>query len=576
MPATILRPHFLTLKNRLFPKAGGTQHLKRDILLVFVASLVMLCIFTALTLIFSSLKHDPLFRALIPGKIVELLSYAFFFLLVISNTIATIGSIYTADSMNLLLSTPVTRPRLYFAKVLEILLETNFMLFIFVIPTALAYRFSLHVSREFFVLGALLLVPYMLIPVGLGITIGTLFVNVLSHIWKRGAFFLLCLFIVSVWAISRFFYLLGEIRIQKGGVNAIVQFIGLFDNPNPYWLPSAWIANTLNSRLVSGGGDYRTEAVLLIISAIGSLALGYIVFDLLLLRARNSVGSHGQIGGKNAASPLRDIFRTLLEKIYFSLPLKQPTRAMILKDLSSLVRDHAQSLQLLLYLGIASIYVLLLRFLGDALNMSPLILKLWVAFLGGMNVLFAGFVMTAMMTRLVYPSVSLEGRAFWLLQITPIRIEDVIRAKFWCWFPITTFIAVSLLLCGGLAIDLPLPGLLYTALIGLTFSFGTTGLAVGIGALFASFDWESPSQISAGLGTLMLLLLGAALSLILTLPASVLIFLSSVPELAARVGPVFSITAQVACVFVLVFTNLTAARYSWQQGAKSLLAKKVS
>ncbi len=572
MPSTVLRPYFLSWKNRVFAATNNYHNLKRDLLMLGVGVLTMACIFAAFYMVLRSI-HTPLFEALVPTKIIELLFYSFFLLLLVSNTIAHIGNIFTAENMNLLLYTPLSSFRLYLAKSLEALFETGIMYCVFSAPAALAYYMAVPVKPGFVLAGFLVSIPILVIPVGISMVFATAFVAISTYIWHRGQILILVLLSAVGWGFFSLVSQLSGIKYQKAE-GAIAQMIGLFGNPSPIWLPSRWAADLVSSYLNDIPGYPGPNLTLLYATASAALALGYLVFDLFLLSVRSRAG----IFNKVRKSPMQskgyaDLMRMLIERLYNLLPIDSQTRAIIIKDLSTLVRDRAQSLQLLLFFGIGAAYVVIFRLTSVALDIGSVALQVWEAFLMTVNIMFAGFILTVVMTRLVYPSVSLEGKAFWLLRITPIEVRRLITAKFICWLPVTSTICLSLLLSGVIAINATFLVGLNVLLTGLSLSVGFTGLAIGLGSIFASFEWESPNQLSAGLGTLMLLLLSLLLVTILSLPSAALMFLIIVEPIRARVGPVLTPTLMFLSLYLVMIINILVARWAISKGTASLIEK---
>ena len=55
------------------------------------------------------------------------------------------------------------------------------------------------------------------------------------------------------------------------------------------------------------------------------------------------------------------------------------------------------------------------------------------------NLAMAGFVLATVAVRFVFPAVSAEGAAFWIVRTSPISLRDFLWSKFWtglgcrCW-----------------------------------------------------------------------------------------------------------------------------------------------
>lgn len=569
MPATILRPYFLTAKNRLLHSNRRNRQWQRDALLVVIALMTMGCIFLGFVMVLQSMGNAPFFRAIVPTKIIELLYYAFFLLLIASNTVAYIGNTYTAENVSLLLTCPVSPLRLYTAKFFETLAETGFMFVIFTLPAGLAYCYSFGLSSKFVFAGFALGLPFLMIPVGIGVILATGFVTFAAHLWRRGLLLIGLLIGLVVLGFVKLITLLSDPRLEHNGTNAIVQVLGFFDNPNPHWLPSRWVADLLSSFVGEPAELPLIKVGLLFSSAIASFCLGFLIFDLFHLTVRSKAGVHSRLA--NHQGSFSDLPRQLIVRFVGLFPFEQQRQAVVVKDLSSLIRDRAQALQLLMFLGIAAVYIVVFRYTSVALNLAQTATEVWKAFLMTINVLFAGFIMTAVMTRLVYPSVSLEGKAFWIMLIAPIRLKSLIEAKFWCWLPVTSIICMTLFLAGGFAIGVSLPLIGVTTIIAIALSIGCNGLAVGLGSTFATFEWESPNQISVGLGTLMLLLSSLLLVTITSLPAAVVIFLTMVVELRGIVGPTLSVSLIILCLLFILVLNIKVAQRFIRRGTAALI-----
>lgn len=534
-----------------------------------MAFLTMLCIYAGAAMVLTSLEDNSLFQTIIPAKIIELIFYVFFILLLFSTTVATIGNTYSSPRMLMFFALPLPPTKIYFAKLMETFAETSFMYFIFSFPLAMAYIHYLKVSYSFLVIGFLVSIPFLLIPAGLSMVFATLFVRCTTLFWKRGLTFFSMFTGLALWMLIHLYHLLTTVRLEHGGTNAIVQMIGLFDNPSPRWLPSRWAADVLCSYLGNPLSSPSIYALLLFSTAAGAVASGFLIFDLFSLSVRSSSLSHEHreiTAGVNPSDPVRAI----IDFVFRHIRMDRAQRALIVKDLTSLLRDRAQSFQLLLFLGISVLYILVFNFMTAALNLAPVALQAWYSMLRTMNVIFAGIILTTIMTRLVYPAISLEGKAFWILTTAPIRLETLLRAKFWCWLPITLFIGLILLLSGTTAIGMDFAPLLLTTVIGISLSIGFCGLAVGIGSIFASFDWESPNQLSSGLGTLVLLLSSLALLAIIIIPSGVALSLATIPTLRSAVGPIRSYFIMSGSMFFIMIVCIGAAYYACRNGVTAL------
>lgn len=575
MPATILRPYFLMARNRYRFRHREELGYSKELLMGLVVLIIMGCIFAAVYMGLHALGKQPIFLVLLPPKLIELSLYYFFILLIVSNTVAATGNIYTSERMSLLLPCPIPMSRLFFAKFLETMIETGIMFYVFTFPAVLAFAIRLDTSPFFLPAYFFLSIPFLAIPVAIGIILATLMSRTITLIWRRGAVFVVALIATFIYGVHALSDRLEAVRTSQSGARTLATIAGLYENPNPSYLPSRWISDVLCAFLGSPVSDPAAKLILLFVSAIGLISICYLVFDFLMLRVRSLAGMSQRFDRRSAARfGDTDLVRKLLETIARAIPFDQQTRAIVLKDLTSLVRDRAQALQLLLYLGIAALYVTVFNFMALGLQLDLIAGQVWRAVLATLNILFSGFIFTTLLTRLVYPSVSLEGRAFWILQVTPIEIPQLLKAKLFCWLPLTTLLLISLLVAGTLAIGAQGNYIAYTAVFGFFLSIGCTGLAIGLGARFATFDWESPNQLTVSLGTLVLLLTGVGLLFLMIIPAGIITFFLVIPKLQEIVGFTKAFLLMSTLLFLAIYTNILVAHYACKSGALRLTQRR--
>ena len=171
-------------------------------------------------------------------------------------------------------------------------------------------------------------------------------------------------------------------------------------------------------------------------------------------------------------------------------------------------RDTTQWSQLILLVVLVVVYVLNIRLLplhGDGITFF---LANIVPFL---NLVLAGFVLASIAARFIFPSVSLEGRTWWLLKASPLLMRDMLWAKFW--------VGTLPLLVLALAIVFTTDVLLQVSEFMTAVSVGTitlltfaiSGLAIGAGTLFPQFQTENAAQIPTSFGGLIFMMTSVSL-----------------------------------------------------------------
>jgi ABC-2 type transport system permease protein len=263
-------------------------------------------------------------------------------------------------------------------------------------------------------------------------------------------------------------------------------------------------------------------------------------------------------GGFSKAQEARKARFTRLTAVEWAigrLPLGPATRCLLVKDLKVFLRDTAQWSQLLLLLALVLVYLYNFRVLdlGKLPYMSDVVKNAY-AFV---NLAMAAFVLSAIAVRFVFPAVSIEGPAFWLVRTAPVTMRAFLWSKFW------TGLVPVLLLAEGLTIlaneflgVAPFLKVLDAAAV-FFMTFALVGLAAGMGARHPRFSFENVTQVSGSYGGVAFMILAVLFILVeialLAWPASVYLwhqFREVVLPLRYQVLMAASFAAALALAFV--------------------------
>ncbi|OGS39249.1 MAG: hypothetical protein A2506_06735 [Elusimicrobia bacterium RIFOXYD12_FULL_66_9] len=182
---------------------------------------------------------------------------------------------------------------------------------------------------------------------------------------------------------------------------------------------------------------------------------------------------------------------TLRRRVHAFAPLLGP--ALLWKEWVIFRRDVKHWSQMMLIVGLVFVYL----FSIQRLPLDSADLRSLVSFL---NVGTAGFVIAALGLRFTFPSVSLEGRSWWVLRSAPLDVGRVMRQKF--AFSAVPMLTVALVL--GMMTNHILGADRFTAWLSLgallTVALGVCAMGVGFGSLFPRFSVENIHQIESSLG----------------------------------------------------------------------------
>lgn len=186
-------------------------------------------------------------------------------------------------------------------------------------------------------------------------------------------------------------------------------------------------------------------------------------------------------------------------------PFSAQTQLIAIKDLKTFFRDTSQWSQLILLLALVVVYVY--NFSVLPLQGNPLVTFYFKNVIAFLNLALAGFVVSAVSVRFIFPSISLEGKAFWVLQTAPISLRRMWWAKFWVGLMPLLILGEVLVLATNTYLRV-MPFMMWLSgltLFGMSFSIVSLGLAVG--AAYPNFDADNAARVAAGVGGLLYMIL---------------------------------------------------------------------
>lgn len=560
----LLKPKLLSLRNRWIRNFGSKTQLVRDIVLAFFSFGIMYAIYDGGVRSLDKLHGQVHFVYLHPSLPIGLILIMLLMMLVFSNSVAALGTLFIAHDLDLVLASPLSTFKFFWGKFIEVFMSSSWMAAVFVLPALLAFGTHYNASIEYYLIGAIALLPYFAIPSAISMVLVTLAARVFPATRARALF--ICIVALLVLALYFFAETLAPEGTSFQDIHHILRMIALLSLPNTSWVPSYWTATSLGELLVPTGKTIFPYLLILYSVAAVLISLAFITLRLLHFEAYSKA--------KSNTYGIRLQSKSAQERLVMITPyLAQPYRAIIGKELKSFARDMTQAVQLILLLGLCMIYLYNFRILRAVSGLPEATQLWWEGFLVMANVAMGAFVITAVGTRFVFPSISLEGQSFWILQTAPISVKDLLKAKFWCWLIPVASISSVILASGALAIHAKPQIVIINALSSWIISYGIVGLGVGLGAFFANFTWEHSSQLAASFGSLIYMLFCTLLIAINMLPTSVLIFLRTL-RLFGYTFSAFEWYVSVACVtFLLIYINYSATRWALKIGENALLER---
>lgn len=499
-----------------------------------------------------------------PALPLGMILFLLFTMLVISNLAAATGALFFSKDLELLLASPLSRPQFFGATFGYSYLSCSWMSLLLFLPVLLAFGVFFDSPWTFYLIAILVLIPFFLIPTALAMIIAMLFITLVPTKWYRTIIVLIVLsFLFGL-------YLIGEtLSLSLGDANdtqGVAQIISVISLPDTSWLPSSWVASILEQELLKS--SVSNESLLLILLASTALALISLAFILV-----EWLHSYGLTRVQSLRLSNRGQRRWRFARRLF--PGGNRLRSLMVKDLRTVSRELSQSLQILVLLGICLIYLYNLRLFTTIGVVPDESRNNWIGILYILNGLMGAFITTAICTRFVFTSLSLEGGAFWILRTAPISLRDILEAKLKLWYPPIAFVSGVVYATGTLAIGGTPWIVVGNWIFSWIISFGIVGLAVGLSATFARFDWENPSQLAAGFGSLAFMVSSIVLIVVNLTPAWVMLVIFPHHLLGEATDASFIATLSALILMVLLLINYSVATLAIRLGERSL-TKRIS
>ncbi len=525
----------------------------RSLLLAAVGLLFAVAVWAASRWFFSQcLVVEPI-GMLVARRGLGMVLLVVFSLVVFSALVTAFSTLVLDADLELLMAAPLPPESLYIERFALTSLQASWMAVMFSLPILLAAGQTLGGGAGFYVSLVVVYLGMTTIPIGAGMTAALALTRVMPA--RRARRLMIAAGSLVVGLVFVLLRVLEPERLMHPDASApIVQALAAVERLDPPWSPSAWALDALWQDLgpTTAAATGHPRALMLSAAAAVFFASGWA-----FRRLQPSAFSRAREGSSTdtALRPGRRRPR----------PPSSAAAALRSKGRLAFVRDTAQWSQLMVLAAIVALYVLNFTYIRAASG-SGLVseLGLWV-----FNLALTGFVVLALAARFVFPAVSLEGQAFWIVRTSPVTMRSVLDATATGWaFPVTAF-GAALAILTQLVLS-PRPVLLVASgVCVLSLATGLTALAVGVGARFPRFDTHNAAAIATGLGAVAYMLTAAV-------TVAVTVLVSITPTVVAlrlvEERPVRAWTAAVAvvCLAVEVALPLAAGRMALAIGARRL------
>jgi len=505
----IISPKVLAIKNFIRNLAPG-QSLKGLLLASFISGFWLIC-FVIFCRVLHYFRSTELIGDLLSGKLLSMILLTFFSILLFSNIVCALTSFFLSDDLHLLHYLPLDILQIYLTKLLETFIHASWMLLIFGLPVFLAYGVVYRAGPLYYIALVTSLICFAMICTTIGTAVALVLVNIFPVRRIKDIFFLLTIILMScLYVIFRI--LQPEKLVNPEAFSSVASYIEQIRTPTSPLLPSHWVKEALFPLLLKGSSINYFSLLLLISTALAFIVLGYKLTSCLYLtgftRAQEARPSRPFVYQRGSI-PLRGPLGTWL-------PL--PLQAIISKEIKGFFRDTSQWSQILLLLALIIVYLYNIWVLPlDKVKFPSFYLENLISFL---NLGLAGFVISAVAARFVFPAVSLEREAVWLIKTSPVTARQFLLSKYLTYlFPLLILAEILVVVSNRFLHATTFLTLLSTTTI-FFMTLGITSLGIGLGAKYPHFKLENPAQLATSYGGVLYMVTSLIyISVIVTLEA---------------------------------------------------------
>ncbi|HEV2693017.1 MAG TPA: hypothetical protein VG347_09010 [Verrucomicrobiae bacterium] len=459
-----------------------------------------------LILAFELFYHGMKFVAKFPGLgavLTERLLYtlfAFLFaLLLLSNLIISYTNLFRNRETAFLLTLPVSRDTIFRWKFIESMILASWAFLFLIAPLLVAFGLVRDVPWDFYLLTAILIGMFIILPCVLG---SALAIVIGRHLDRKSFQVVLMVLALVLLAFVAFWWKTNPVDddlLDKRTLEALDRLLAKTRFTLFPFLPSYWLSSSLLqwAEGITNGAIFFAGVLLSHTLFFGTIA--FTRFGNIFYNTASAVQSRAPGGGfklsflsgeRNSHTP------GMMEKVFEKLSFLQPdTRAIAVKDLRMFWRDTTQWGQSVMFFGLLGAYIINLRNFTHQLT-SPF----WIHAVAFLNLGACAFNLASVTTRFVFPQFSLEGRRLWIVGMSPMGLRRIVMTKYWLASTLSLVVTLALVTLSCYLLKMPWDDVAFFGAVVTVMTFALNGLAVGLGVLFPNVKETNPNKIVSGFG----------------------------------------------------------------------------
>ena len=497
---------------------GRSQDRIKSLFFALLGTAFWIALFVGSLMFFGRLAQEEPFGRILIDKLIGFVFLIFFAVLVFSNVVTSLTSYFLSDDLYLLFSAPLSYGRIFVARYIQSMVLSSWMVVLFAMPVFAANGVIYHAPWYYYPWMLAVLFSFLLIPCAVASMITMALVKSVPARKAQDVLIIVAiLFVVILYFLFRF--LQPEQLFNPDIFHGFTEFFATMRTPDSPFLPTTWASAALSAGMSIKGISTDGTFYLLLTLANGMFAalLGASVAGRIYFNAY-SKSQEGRTARITSLASITSLFNAIIRS-------RDPKRRqLMLKDVKNFFRETTQWTQLLLLVALVVVYLFnykvlhLDRYAGITFYLRNLISYL--------NMILAGFVMSAICVRFVLPAVSLEGRAFWIIRTAPLSMRQFVMAKFRFHLVPIFLVSEALIIISNVFLKTSGFLMVFSSILMGLVSFAMVAMAIGIGAMFPNFEEKNVARMTTGASSIIFMVVSIAFVLmvigILAVPAKII------------------------------------------------------
>ncbi len=441
----------------------------------------------------------PVLGGLLVAKLLEMLLLTLFFMILFSSLIAALSSLFLNEELPTLMASPQPIGMIFRSRFIIMTVESSWMVALFFLPALLAFATSMKAHWIAYFIFPVFLMFFILLPNLLG-AFSALLLSAFFPIRQMKKIFQF----LSILVLTALIFFLRSLEAEKllnpSYFEDISQYILSLQVPLIEYSPSSWIHKASIALFKGSYLDSFQHFLPLLAYCLG----GFVLVNLFARRFYRDSWQTSMEALDNQVLGLEWLRKVIIWPLKFTNPA---FRVIASKEVTTFLRDPAIFSQFFMMAAIVFVY-------GYNLSILPLkdIPTLYSGELNDtlvfLNGPFIGFILASIGMRFVFPSISMEGRAFWAVKSSPLNPQKILFIKLLIY--LVPMLVLGWILCGvtNSIFKVSHPLLLWISFTNVTLiTMVITTLAISVGAVYADFAADSPLKIAGSYGGFIYMLL---------------------------------------------------------------------